>query len=220
MIFNPNSYRGFYAPFRVPFAVSSSPDKKPGDAPLVALCFNEFWYPYVQGALKALAREETYKGEKSCVQEWVQAGMDLCLTSPGVCGTVARPDWEPVREDDEWVQYFSFDMGQDEDNVFWVYSAFFRTVHLSFATFPVGLPVGVALKRCHVSTPSYSPNLTATFEDCLGNQTDLTPESGDEYDLVAMLAPFETWAKITISSDVWSYITMRWEGNWVCPYAP
>lgn len=97
MIENRSSWGGNFRPFPVPIDIGENgPDKLPHDAPLVCIRFNEFWYPYMQGALKALAREETYKGERSCIRQWVLAAHELITMEPDDCTEGEHPgysDW-------------------------------------------------------------------------------------------------------------------------------
>lgn len=95
--FNANRERGFYAPFPIPFHVEDEPAHQPDEEPLVWLCFNEDYLPYVQGALKALASELTFEGPRSCVSSWVQSMMNLLLKDPCSCGgipDVPSLDWQ------------------------------------------------------------------------------------------------------------------------------
>jgi len=56
------SWKGSYRPFPIPIHVEDPPTSQPSDPPLVCLAFNEFWLPYITGALKALARQEANVG--------------------------------------------------------------------------------------------------------------------------------------------------------------
>lgn len=218
MTFNPSKWRGFFAPFRIPFTVTGPPDHTPDELPQVALVMNEFWYPYVQGAVKALARPETYSGDIDDVKEWVQAGIDLC--SDGPCpypgGGGLSPDWYLSPQVDTWVDFSRTDGGQLGTDVFWSGSAFFRTIHVKLLRTSDDTPVGANIVECHVTSPSSTPNLSATFTRCDGTYEELTPASGTQYALIAMLGDETEWAEILINVDVWCYFYIRGEGNYTC----
>lgn len=213
-----NSYHGFYAPYPYPIPVTNPPDEFPFSEPRVALCINEFWYPYVQGAIKALAREETYVGEYSVVKSWVAAAHDLINMEPEPCGvTECRvPNFEVVIESDTWSEYTVIDGGQLGNEPFWVIGAMARFVHLKFRLPDVLLPVGVHFDRCHLCTNNDYPNINWTVRDCLGTEFEGTEEDGrDNYELTASW-PFANWAEIKVSCDSFSLFSIKITGDYVC----
>jgi hypothetical protein len=81
--------RGGFAPFRDPV---TPPDADPFDGPLFRLDFSEEWLPFVLGALKVLARPETWKRDDLVANDLaVQRGHDL-LSAADRIGE-ACPDW-------------------------------------------------------------------------------------------------------------------------------
>lgn len=94
--FNANRERGFYAPFPIPIHVEDEPAHQPDEEPLVWICFNEDYLPYVHGALKALASELTFEGPRSCVASWVQSMMNLLLKEPCECAPSVPPTFDYI----------------------------------------------------------------------------------------------------------------------------
>lgn len=97
--YNPSKWRGFYAPFRIPFHVEDVPSWAIDDEPLVYLCFNEEARPYIDGALKALASELSWEGPKSCVATWVTQFTEILLKEPCDCNTDygrVHVNWYPL----------------------------------------------------------------------------------------------------------------------------
>lgn len=92
--------------FRVPVP---APDVEPTDAPLVSVCFNYSWLPYVLGALQQLTLQSTWSGffdppdalamrrGASLVQQFALAYDDLACP----VGDVPAPYWEDGNEADD-----------------------------------------------------------------------------------------------------------------------
>ncbi len=89
---NPAARKGSFIPFPVPLPVTAAPTPI-NDPPLDYLCFNRDWTPYVMGALKALARDETYQGAEADRKAWVVEARSLIINLCD-CLTCQEPDWE------------------------------------------------------------------------------------------------------------------------------
>jgi len=77
VILRPFNWKGAFIPFPVPINVDDISISEVTDTPQRRLCFYEGYEPLIRGALKALAREETYKGEQGVIDRLVKEGRNL-----------------------------------------------------------------------------------------------------------------------------------------------
>jgi len=76
-ILRPWRHNGSFIPFPLPVNVDDIEINDVDAEPLRRLCFNAGYEPLIRGALKALAREETYMGEREVIDNLVQQGYHL-----------------------------------------------------------------------------------------------------------------------------------------------
>jgi hypothetical protein len=82
---------GAYVPYTAPLPV---PSTEIDAEPMVSLCFNEDWLPYVLGALKQLARYEIWQGSKEDMAYAVGEATQLAQMFQDGCGTATPlPNW-------------------------------------------------------------------------------------------------------------------------------
>lgn len=74
---------GPYIPFTKPVPV---PGALADDDPLMHVCFNEEWLPAVIGALKVLARPESWQGTLAEIQDITKSAHDLMASYADGCG--------------------------------------------------------------------------------------------------------------------------------------
>jgi hypothetical protein len=83
---------GSFIPYPYPV---DFPDADIEDTPKVSLCFNESWLPWVLGALKVLARSETWDTDQEASDALVEQGMRLQRLVNAGCETPPElPNWE------------------------------------------------------------------------------------------------------------------------------
>lgn len=88
-----NPERGAYIPFPEPVV---GPDFDIREGPCGYLVFNTYWRPYILGALKVLARPETWKADtQEEIDDLVEQGMHLQCLIPGVQNAPADTPCSP-----------------------------------------------------------------------------------------------------------------------------
>lgn len=106
MTLNDSAWKGAFIPFPTPVPVETPP-ALPGDSPLRCLKFNKYYEPLVRGAVKALARPETYRGLVADVQDHVYAGRELqTLFADFSGGTTEEWSWEVTDGSWQYHQYY------------------------------------------------------------------------------------------------------------------
>lgn len=91
------SRQGPYIPFEKPIPVPASLSDA---APLSSICFNSSWKPMVVGALKVLARPETWEGTDAEIRATMASAHDLIATAQSGCGAeLSKVSWFPSPND-------------------------------------------------------------------------------------------------------------------------
>jgi hypothetical protein len=90
--------RGAFIPFPLPV---EGPEEDIRSGPCGVLVFNDSWRPYILGALKVLARPETWKSDDpEKIAGWVEQGMHLQSMLPGISGNIGpcNVDWVAIAD--------------------------------------------------------------------------------------------------------------------------
>lgn len=84
----PITYRGAYIPFPNPIpAITTDPLSSEDQS----LCWNADWNPAILGALKVLARPETWTGSPADIETAMQNAQDILSAIQDGCGAIAIP---------------------------------------------------------------------------------------------------------------------------------
>jgi hypothetical protein len=184
---------GYFIPFTHPV---DFPDTELDDEPQVRLCFNADWVPYVLGALKILARPETWEASKEGRDVLVQEAMSFagriqenCTDPPPVPFYAPYVSANPYgsHNGDLFAEYWPIDNPSEPDPEF-------RYFLVAGGDGLVGLDITVKFARtpenCDISP--YLSRLRIEAQNGLGYAFVLDIlNSFDQHEIVTDFLPFE-----------------------------
>lgn len=195
---NPNSYRGSFIPFRRGFPVDDIAPYGALDTPRVAIHWNQFYTPYILGAIKALARPETFAGTPQNLESWVETMMQIVVQEPVPYPQV--PNWSPVDTEESYQIYALNQRGLGVNGPFYVRCSLGSAFNISFIDNVTEDPVGGLL---NVFRYTDTGGGVAVFGDCtlIGNQHHDWQTFGGAFDLISELGGPAEISNITMFCD-------------------
>lgn len=221
-IIAPMDRQGPYIPFEKPIPV---PVSLADEEPLSHICFSSEWLPFVIGALKVLARPETWEGTDLEINAVSRSAHDLlaafydgCPETVPVCnwhlgvvmshGFYDANAWNSPKfgvgyDDVPWIQY---------DLICWSNDPIPPSLEVRGLSNDTLAHVGGQFEHCQISSSSdpAGQSYVATITDCLGSvvvHSDFTPRN--------YFGQFQT-VNFVAGNNVVYWLKIEISGNWLC----